>query len=118
MEDRIVEIKEDYLHRCQSSSAMTVGKFRIKECEIHRNIIKEKPRSITYRQRKYRKDIVERHIATYGYICSGWKRPPHFATDLTADHPLPTSKGGNEYQELVVYCRSCNSSKQSTIEMY
>ena len=23
------------------------------------------------------------------------KRPPHFATDLTADHPLPTSKGGN-----------------------
>ena len=53
-----------------------------------------------------------------GYICSGWKRPPHFATDLTADHPLPTSKGGNEYQELVVYCRSCNSSKQSTIEMY
>ena len=27
-----------------------------------------------------------------GYICSGWKRPPHFATDLTADHPLPTLK--------------------------
>ena len=63
-------------------------------------------------------DVKSSSIQMNGYICSGWKRPPHFATDLTADHPLPTSKGGNEYQELVVYCRSCNSSKQSTIEMY
>ena len=87
-----------------------------RKCEIHRNIIRKgKPRSITYRQRKYRKDIVERHIATYGYICSGYKRDPHIAIDLTADHPMPTSKGGDEYQDLIVYCRSCNSSKQASL---
>ena len=87
-----------------------------RRCEIHRNIIKKrKPRSITYRQRKYRKDAVNRHIALNGYICSGYRRRPHFATDLTADHPMPTSKGGDQYQDLVVYCRSCNSSKQATI---
>ena len=72
-----------------------------RKCEIHRNIIrKRKPRSISHKQKKYRKDVVNRHIQMNGYICTGWKRPPHFATDLTADHPLPTSKGGNEYQEL------------------
>jgi len=87
-----------------------------RKCEIHRNIIKKRTsRSITYRQRKYRKDAVNRHIAMNGYICFGYKRRPHFATDLTADHPIPTSKGGNEYQQLEVFCRSCNSSKQASM---
>ena len=36
-----------------------------------------------------------------GYICSGYKRRPHLAIDLTADHPMPTSKGGDEYQDLM-----------------
>jgi 5-methylcytosine-specific restriction endonuclease McrA len=87
-----------------------------RKCEIHRNIIKKRTsRSISYRQRKYRKDAVNRHIAMNGYICFGYKRRPHFATDLTADHPIPTSKGGNEYQQLEVFCRSCNSSKQASM---
>ncbi len=88
-----------------------------RKCEIHRNIIKKrKPRSITYRQRKYRKDTVERYIELNGYVCGGYNRSPHIAIDLTADHPMPTSKGGDPYQDLIVLCRSCNSSKQAQLK--
>ena len=76
MEDRIVEIKK-MSPNAKVLLAMTVEKFRIKESvRSIEHYKKRKPRSITYRQRKYRKDIVERHIATYGYICSGYKRDP------------------------------------------
>ena len=74
-----------------SSSAMTVEKFRIKESVRSIEIIrKRKPRSITYRQRKYRKDIVERHIAIMDMFALVI-RDNHILHDLTADHPMPTS---------------------------
>ena len=92
---------------------MTVEKFRIKE-SVHsigsrRNIIRSQRLSHTHREN------IEKHIDQYGYVCSGYKRKPHFSTDLTADHPIPTSKGGDDYQTLEIFCRSCNSSKQATI---
>ena len=87
-----------------------------RKCPEHRHIKpKRKRRSITYRQRKYREETIKRHLQMNGFICFGYKRDPHFSTDLTADHPIPTSKGGDEYQDLIVLCRSCNSSKQATI---
>jgi 5-methylcytosine-specific restriction endonuclease McrA len=88
-----------------------------RKCPQHRIKKKyyKKPKTVTYAQRKYRKEAVQRHIDQYGYVCSGYKRKPHFSTDLTADHPIPTSKGGDDYQTLEIYCRSCNSSKQATI---
>ena len=89
-----------------------------RKCPEHRiqKKYKKKQKSVSYAQRKYRRQAVDNHIKQYGNICFGYKRRPHFSTDLTADHPMPTSKGGNEYQKLDVYCRSCNSSKQATIE--
>jgi 5-methylcytosine-specific restriction protein A len=48
----------------------------------------------------------------YGDVCPGWHRPPHPATDLTADHLLPVGAGGMEAGPLGVLCRVCNGAKQ------
>ena len=61
------------------------------------------------------KKTVEAYRKIYGNVCSGYKRQPHYATDLTADHINPTSQGGDEFGQLQVLCRSCNSSKNKSI---
>ena len=90
-----------------------------RKCPVHRNIRKKYVRknkpTVTYAQRKYRKEAVEAYKKIYGNVCSGYKRQPHYATDLTADHIIPTSKGGDEFGQLQIYCRSCNSSKNASI---
>lgn len=50
-----------------------------------------------------------------GWNCPGWKRAPHPATDLTADHLDPPGLGGPETGPLGVLCRSCNSAKQASL---
>ena len=47
-------------------------------------------------------------VAQNGWVCPGWRRRPHPARDLTADHIVPYSQGG---RRLRVLCRSCNSRK-------
>lgn len=65
----------------------------------------------TAAETRRRAQTVQAHIATHGYTCPGWKRPPHPATDLTADHITPIAAGGPENGPLTVLCRTCNASK-------
>ena len=91
-----------------------------RRCEQHRNIRKKYVRknkpTVSYAQQQYRKNAVNTYIQIYGYVCQGYRRPPHPSTDLTADHIVPTSRGGDEFGQLQIYCRSCNSSKNATIK--
>ena len=66
----------------------------------------------TSRERKRRAQVVADHRLRYGDTCPGWLRPPHPATELTADHVIPFAVAGTETGQLQVLCRSCNSSKQ------
>lgn len=72
-------------------------------------------RPYTYAERKRREAAVARHIQLHGHWCPGWDRPPHPATDLTADHLTPVATGGPEGGPLGVLCRSCNSRKQDQL---
>jgi len=49
------------------------------------------------------------HRAQHGDRCPGYQRPPHPASDLTADHVDPRSLAAG----VTVLCRSCNASKGS-----
>jgi 5-methylcytosine-specific restriction enzyme A len=66
----------------------------------------------TRSQRDRRAALVQAHRLEHGDWCPGWNRDPHPAADLTADHLVEVSAGGDEHGELVVLCRSCNSSKR------
>ena len=55
--------------------------------------------------RQLRQQWVEQH----GWVCPGWHREPHDATDLVVDHVTPRSR-----HQLTVLCRSCNSRKSAT----
>ncbi|WP_265561027.1 HNH endonuclease [Streptomyces hygroscopicus] len=55
---------------------------------------------------------VARHRALYGDWCPGWRRDPHPAQDLTADHVQPLVRDGVSVEGNVqVLCRSCNAAK-------
>ena len=77
-------------------------------CEKHR---RQRPWS----ERTRRAQAVEHWRATYGDVCPGWQRPPHHATDLTADHVVAVAVNGDERGELAVMCRACNSRKGSSV---
>lgn len=47
--------------------------------------------------------------ARYGDWCPGYKKAPHYATDLTAQHAHAIAQGGSPTQPLTVLCRECNS---------
>lgn len=57
------------------------------------------------------KQVRAEHVRRFGWICPGYNRPPHYSTDLTADHVTPRAKGGTTESPYVVLCRSCNSSR-------
>lgn len=51
-------------------------------------------------------------VEEHGWVCPGWRRKPHPAKDLTADHRVSRAKGGRtEPGNLDVLCRSCNGRK-------
>jgi 5-methylcytosine-specific restriction protein A len=62
-------------------------------------------------ERMRRAQVVEAWRAEHGDWCPGWQRPPHPATDLTADHVVAFAVVGHENSQLAVLCRSCNGAK-------
>lgn len=63
-------------------------------------------RALTHAERRRRATVVANWRATHGDWCPGYRRPPHEAHDLTAEHDTPVADGGTH---LTVLCRSCNS---------
>ena len=55
-----------------------------------------------------RRDLVDAYRALHGEWCPGWQVEAHPAYDLTADHIVPRSLGG-ERGPLRVLCRACNA---------
>ncbi|HEX2298333.1 MAG TPA: HNH endonuclease [Pseudonocardiaceae bacterium] len=80
--------------------------------ERKRTTGKRQRRPYTAAERTRRAAAVAEHRALYGDRCPGWRRPEHYATDLTADHVIPVAAGGAEDGQLSVLCRSCNGAKQ------
>lgn len=63
----------------------------------------------------HRTAAVTAHVKRHGWLCLGDdNHPRHECHDLTADDPLPIALGGDPMQQLVVMCRSANSSKGAT----
>ncbi|WKK26556.1 HNH endonuclease [Streptomyces olivoreticuli] len=61
-----------------------------------------------------RAPVLAAHRRQYGDWCHGWGVPAHAASDLTADHVVPKSRGGTDTPgNLAVLCRSCNSRKHN-----
>ncbi|MFC3504822.1 HNH endonuclease [Micromonospora krabiensis] len=65
----------------------------------------------THAEDKRRAAAVAAHRREHGDWCPGWRRDPHEASDLTADHVDAVAAGGAESGDLQVLCRSCNSAK-------
>jgi hypothetical protein len=62
--------------------------------------------------RAHRGAAVDAHVAKHGWVCLGDdQHARHETRDLVADDPLPIALGGDPMQQLVVMCRSANSSK-------
>lgn len=98
---------------------LTVTGSRCPQCarivETERTRAKRQRRPYTAAERARRARVVTAHRRQLGDWCPGWRRPPHPAQDLTADHPIPVAVGGAEGQDLTVLCRSCNSRKQAQV---
>lgn len=54
--------------------------------------------------------VVEQWVAVHGWVCPGYRRPPHPSHDLTADHVVPVIRGGAG-GELRTLCRGCNAAR-------
>ena len=86
-------------------------------CQSHATLREQRqrqtvPTKMIYRdpvERRRRADAVAAHRARYGNVCPGFQRPPHRATDLTAQHADALVLGGAPDQPLTVLCRACNS---------
>lgn len=66
-------------------------------------------RTRTKSEQARRAEVVSAWRAHHGNTCPGYKRQPHHATDLTAQHSHALTLGGALDQALTVLCRSCNS---------
>lgn len=80
---------------------------------IHLTTKRERRPRIASEDRR-RADTVRAWRAEHGDWCPGWQRPPHPATDLTADHIVAFAVNGDEAGELTVLCRSCNGRKAAS----
>jgi 5-methylcytosine-specific restriction protein A len=72
----------------------------------------------SYAEQQRRRATVRAWVATHGYVCPGWRRPPHPVdpqrNPLCGDHLHPPGAGGPEHGPLGVLCRRCNSAKGAT----
>lgn len=86
-------------------------------CKVHaaendarqRRTVPTKILGATHAERQRREGAVRDHRRRFGDWCPGWGRPPHEATDLTAQHVDALVLGGHADQPLGVLCRACNS---------
>jgi 5-methylcytosine-specific restriction protein A len=102
---------------CLDCSALVRGRpgskqgTRCPRCQAARDQAKRATRPHTYAEDQRRAQVVQAWRAKHGDWCPGWQRPPHPATDLTADHVVAFAVVGHELSDLVVLCRSCNGAK-------
>lgn len=64
-------------------------------------------------ERNRRVKAVRAWVEVNGWVCPGWRRPPHESHDLTAAHATAVARGG-AHSPLTVLCRSCNARQQTT----
>lgn len=97
------------VHGCPEIQAASLCREHAGERDTHQR--RTTPTKVTrdWPERKRRAQAVADHIVEYGYQCPGIGRPPHAATDLTANHLTPIARGGDPRGPLGVACRSCNS---------
>lgn len=86
-----------------------------RECERERTRAKRARRPYLTQERARRAAAVAAWRTEYGDWCPGWRRPPHTAWDLTADHAHAVAAGGPELGPLSVLCRSCNGRKGDAV---
>lgn len=63
--------------------------------------------------RKLATAAVAHHVRDHGWICPGWRRPPHHVHpgELECDHLDPDKRDGLTADDVQVLCHSCNSRK-------
>ena len=77
-------------------------------CPEHQRITNRKyAGKYSPQERDRMRRAVQDWIARKGPLCMGYKRRAHWSRDLSADHILPISQGG-EGGPLRVLCESCN----------
>lgn len=66
---------------------------RCRRCSAKFDRTRDKPtrRGYDWAEVQRRAAAVKAHRAQFGDWCPGWQRPPHDATDLTADHIVPVA---------------------------
>lgn len=86
---------------------------RYQRCPTHTALHRRQQAKARSREAARARAVVAAWRAEHGNWCPGWQRPPHEATDLTAQHEAPfilTGGGG----PLTVLCRSCNTREGNT----
>lgn len=90
------------------------------ECQRHRSMVnrgyhRTTPTKVARQQpgvAAHRQAAITAHVKQHGWLCLGDDdHERHETRDLTADDPLPIALGGDPMQQLMVMCRSANSSK-------
>lgn len=88
-------------------------------CQPETTVRAPKPRAsrVGYGRREAdrRNDTVRAWVQRNGWVCPGWRREPHPAQDLTADHVDPLGLGGPQSGVLAVLCKPCNSAKKDQL---
>lgn len=66
-------------------------------------------RPMTNREIEHCRRAVAEWVDANGYWCPGWGCEGHYSEDLTADHVIPVSLGGDPLGVVTVLCRACNA---------
>ena len=82
-------------------------------CDQHRRRPSPSNATRDYGEQQRRAQAVRAWVREHGSTCPGWRREPHPADDLVADHVDPIGAGGDPRGALAVLCRSCNARKRT-----